>query len=270
MKKCCFFSKASSDLLHQARRQMFIPVPHPSLVSIENSTESFPVRRVYCVGRNYWDHALEMEKKQKAMGIDGDPREPPFFFQKPAYGAVVDTSIQNIIPYPSLTKELEFEVELVVAIGQSGHNISVEEAQQYVYALGVGCDLTRRDLQNEAKSKRRPWDAAKAFDFSAPCGPLRKVSTLPKPGAIMTLKRNHHVCQKTSLDLMIFSIAESISHLSKQVTIHAGDLIFTGTPAGVGPLVVGDSVLCSITVSDKPNAEELVPPCAFSIGTPSS
>ncbi|KAJ8602135.1 hypothetical protein CTAYLR_001654 [Chrysophaeum taylorii] len=213
----------------------------------------FPVRRVYCIGRNYYDHAVEMEARHRALGLDDTKaREAPFFFQKPCE-AVVDTSVRNV-RYPPGTSQLEFECEMVVGLTSTG-----------VGYYGVGCDLTRRDLQNEAKAKRRPWEAAKSFDDSAPCGPLVAAEGLPKD-AVMQLAKNGEICQKTALDLMIFDVPEALRQLSNEVALQAGDILFTGTPAGVGRCEPGDRIECTITKDGR----DLVPPCSFTILEPTA
>ncbi|WP_431856773.1 fumarylacetoacetate hydrolase family protein [Azospirillum sp.] len=192
--------------------------------------DPFPVRRVYCVGRNYAAHARE-------MGADPD-REPPFFFAKPADAVVADGAT---VPYPPQTKNLHHEIELVVAIGKEGSNIPVESALEHVYGYAVGLDLTRRDLQNAAKKEGKPWDMGKGFDASAPCGTMRRAADIghPDKGAV-TLSVNGELRQKGDLNDLIWSVAETISYLSGLVELKPGDLIYTGTPEGVGPVVSGD------------------------------
>lgn len=238
--------------------------PQLSTVPIVSSTfeatgEMFPVRRIYCVGRNYWAHAVEMEDRAKKIGIDGDPREPPFFFQKSSFDTLV---VDGRVPYPPMTQQLEFEVELIVALVGQGRNVAVEDAPSLVGYYGVGCDLTRRDLQTNAKTLRRPWDTAKSFDFSAPCSALTDVK--PPDNARLRLTKNGILQQETTLDLMIFSVDECIAALSKEVTLQPGDIIFSGTPAGVSTLLPGDDVLCSVVAPDSES--NLLPPCRFSIG----
>jgi fumarylpyruvate hydrolase len=198
----------------------------------KDSNKRFPVRRVFCVGRNYASHALEM---------GSDPvRESPFFFMKPA-DAVVDAA--GMVPYPPLTSDLHHEIELVVAIGGSGVNLSEQQASQLVWGYGVGVDLTRRDLQAEAKKHGRPWEWGKAFDASAPCSPLIPAQTAAlQPDAHIWLKVNGELRQSGKLNELIWSVAEVIAHISRSVALKPGDLIYTGTPAGVGPLRPGDRV----------------------------
>jgi fumarylpyruvate hydrolase len=190
----------------------------------------FPVHRIYCVGRNYAAHARE-------MGHD-PTREEPFFFLKPA-DAVLPS--HSTIPYPRMTKDFHHEVELVLAIGKPGRNIEVERAHDHIWGAAVGIDLTRRDLQMEAKKLGRPWDMGKAFDESAPCGAITALAGRPLPGAsIITLTVNGHFRQRSTLSALIWSPAEILFWLSKYVDLLAGDLIYTGTPEGVGPIVAGD------------------------------
>ncbi|WP_114861858.1 fumarylacetoacetate hydrolase family protein [Azospirillum brasilense] len=192
--------------------------------------DPFPVRRIYCVGRNYAAHARE-------MGADPD-REPPFFFMKPADAIVADGTA---IPYPPRTANLHHEIELVVAIGTGGRDIPVERALDHVYGYGVGLDMTRRDLQNAAKKEGKPWDMGKGFDQSAPCGTLRRAADIghPDKGSV-TLSVNGALRQKGDLADLIWTVSETISYLSGLVELQPGDLIYTGTPEGVGPVVAGD------------------------------
>ncbi len=190
----------------------------------------FPVRRVYCVGRNYAAHARE-------MGHDPD-REAPFFFCKPADALLTGDAD---MPYPPATKDLHHEMELVVALKSGGVDIKVEDALSHVWGYACGLDMTRRDVQGEAKKLGRPWDMGKGFDHSAPIGLLVPASALPDPTTgLLELKVNGVVRQTTDLSFMIWSIAETISYLSGLVTLEAGDLIFTGTPEGVAACVRGD------------------------------
>jgi fumarylpyruvate hydrolase len=203
-------------------------LPAPS-IAISGSEQRFPVRRIYCVGRNYAEHAREMGH---------DPRkELPFFFSKPA-DAVVDTA--SVLPYPSRTAELHHEVELVVALHQRGVNVDPAAAAAMIFGHAVGIDLTRRDLQAEAKKSGRPWDMAKGFDHSAPVGPL--MPGIPPSSGAISLSIDGQVRQHGDLKDMIWNVAEIIAALSTYVEIAPGDLIFTGTPAGVGPIKRGESV----------------------------
>ena len=219
----------------------FTPPALPSL-AIFGSSERFPIRRVFCVGRNYAAHARE-------MGSNPD-REPPFFFTKPA-DAVVPA--EGALPYPPATQDLHHEIELVVALRSGGADIPADEALAKVWGYGVGLDLTRRDLQAAAKENGRPWDMAKGFDASAPCSPLRPVSSFghPSEDACIRISVNGTVRQEGTLDEMIWPIADIIAHLSRLVTLAPGDLIFTGTPSGVGALVPGDRVHGEIAGVDE-------------------
>lgn len=200
----------------------------PSL-AIEGRTERYPVRRIYCVGRNYAEHARE-------MGHDPG-REAPFFFQKAFDSLVTDT----VLPYPSATESLHHEIEMVVALGSGGRDIPADEALQHVFGYAVGLDMTRRDLQARAKAQGRPWSAAKAFDHAAPCSPIVPVdrSGHPSEGDI-GLRINGEVRQRGDLSDLIWSVPEVIASLSTLFELKAGDLIFTGTPSGVGEVARGD------------------------------
>jgi fumarylpyruvate hydrolase len=201
--------------------------------AIAGSADRFPVRRIYCVGQNYAAHARE-------MGSDPE-RKPPFFFTKPP-DAVVPTGTR--LPYPTLTRDLHHEVELVVALGEGGERIDVADAAALIYGWGVGIDLTRRDLQTEAKQLGRPWDMAKGFDHSAPLAPL-VLGVPPSAGAIQ-LRVNGQLKQSGDLADMIWAVPEVIANLSTYVRLAPGDLIFTGTPSGVGAIRPGDTVRGSI------------------------
>jgi len=191
---------------------------------------AFPVRRVYCVGRNYAAHARE-------MGHDPD-REAPFFFCKPADALLIGDAD---MPYPPMTSDLHHEMELVVALKSGGSNIAEADAMSHVWGYAAGLDMTRRDLQGEAKKLGRPWDMGKGFDHSAPIGLLVPASALPDPGhGKIELKVNGVVRQSSDLSFLIWSVAETIAYLSRLVTLEAGDLIFTGTPEGVAACVKGD------------------------------
>jgi fumarylpyruvate hydrolase len=205
--------------------------PVPSL-AVEGSDARFPVGRIYCVGRNYAEHARE-------MGHDPD-REPPFFFMKAANSVVPSGST---IAYPVGTKDVHHEIEMVVAIGKGGKNIPVEKALEHVWGYAVGLDMTRRDIQGEAKKMGRPWEMGKSFDESAPVSALRPASAIghPAKGAIW-LKVNGQVKQQGDLAMQIWSVPEQINYLSNLITLQPGDLIFSGTPAGVGPVKAGDKL----------------------------
>lgn len=213
-----------------------IPAPPTPSVAVAGSTHRFPVRRIVCVGRNYAAHARE-------MGSDPD-REPPFFFAKPA-DAVVDDGAT--LPFPPDTADLHHEVELVVAIGTGGRDIPVAQALDHVWGYAIGNDLTRRDLQKAAKAKGRPWALAKGFDASAPVGPVHPVAAVghPSKGAV-TCTVDGVERQRGDLGDLIWSVAEVIAQLSATVALAPGDLIFTGTPAGVGPLERGSTCVCAI------------------------
>ncbi|WP_133646077.1 fumarylacetoacetate hydrolase family protein [Paraburkholderia flava] len=212
--------------------QFAIPAPAVTSVAIAGSDERFPVRRVFCVGRNYADHALEM---------GGNPdREPPFFFQKPT-DAVVPAA--GTIPYPPLTRDLHHEIEMVIAIGKEGTNVAAGDALDLVWGYGLGVDLTRRDLQGEAKKTGRPWDWGKGFDASAPVTPLHPVSAVGHLGAgRIWLSVNGTLRQQGDLNQLIWPVADIIRYVSESVTLKPGDLIFSGTPAGVAALQPGDTV----------------------------
>lgn len=210
--------------------------PARASVAVAAEASRFPVRRIFCVGRNYAKHALE-------MGSDPD-REPPFFFAKPA-DAVVDAGPEDNpqIPYPPQTEDFHHEVELAVAVGKSGTAIEVDQALNHVFGYAVALDLTRRDLQMDAKKHGRPWDLGKGFDRSAPIAPLHRVSSVghPSQGRIY-LEVDGEVRQDADLRELIWPVADVISILSRSITLAPGDLILTGTPAGVGPLSVGQKV----------------------------
>jgi fumarylpyruvate hydrolase len=212
---------------------MQLPKVVPTTVAIAGTSDRFSVRRIYCVGQNYADHARE-------MGSDPS-RQAPFFFSKPA-DAVVENG--TTLPYPAQTHDLHHEVELVIALASGGADIAADNASKLIFGYGVGIDLTRRDLQSEAKKAGRPWDLAKGFDHSAPLGPLVP-GTPPLAGAI-ELSVNGAVKQRGDLSQMIWSVNEIIATLSTFVTLQGGDLIFTGTPSGVGPIRTGETVRCAI------------------------
>lgn len=203
---------------------------------IQGSDARFPVHRIYCIGRNYAEHARE-------MGAEVVSRGNPVFFLKPADAIVTD----NEVPYPSVTRELHHEVEMVVALSSGGRAIDGARALQCVFGYGVGLDLTRRDLQAAAKAKGLPWDTAKAFDASAPVSALRAASEIGHPArARLSLHVNGEPHQDTDIAEMIFPVADIIAELSKLFELRAGDLIFTGTPAGVGPLARGDTFVAEL------------------------
>ena len=203
----------------------------PISIDIVGSDQRFPVRRVYCVGRNYLAHIREMK--------EGDERDPPFFFQKPADSVVTD----GRVPYPTLTDDFQFEFELVVAIGSDASNVSPDTALDHVFGYAAGLDMTRRDRQRECNKRGLPWEQGKSFDHSAPCGPIHPVA---KVGHIrsgtLNLSVNGAVRQDSVLEKMIWNVHEIVSELSKQYRLLPGDLIFTGTPEGVGPVQRGDKL----------------------------
>ena len=216
--------------------------PPPAVVGVPvlGTDALFPVHRIYCVGRNYADHAQE-------MGHSG--REAPFFFMKPADAVlVVCPGSPTQLPYPSLTSNLHHEVELVVAIGRGGSNISPEQAAQHIFGYAVGLDMTRRDLQNDMKKQGRPWCISKGFDHSAPIGPITPLSDAGDlTAAGISLHVNGQPRQTGQLAQMIWSVAETIAQLSAAWALQAGDLIYTGTPAGVAAVQPGDVLLGRIS-----------------------
>jgi fumarylpyruvate hydrolase len=212
-----------------AMTALTFPAPRPPTVSILGEEAAFPVRRILCVGRNYAAHRREM---------GGDDRDPPFFFAKPA-DAVVPSGAE--IAYPSQTHDLHHEIELVVALGAGGAGVTPDQALDLVFGYATGVDLTRRDLQSAARSKGQPWDAAKGFDDSAPISPIRRWRGAPPSGSIQ-LWVNDTLKQHALISDMIWNVPEIIAEASKLWRLEAGDLIFTGTPEGVGPLDAGDRI----------------------------
>lgn len=208
--------------------------PAPATVPVTDG-RVFPVRRIYCVGRNYAEHALE-------MGHSG--REAPFFFLKPGDALLpVESGVTGAMPYPPLTQDLHHEVELVVAIGRGGRDIPAVQALEHVWGYAVGLDMTRRDLQAEMKKAGRPWCIAKGFEASAPIGPITPAAAVPGiHGAPIALDVNGTVRQLSHVDRMIWSVAEVIEHLSRAWALAPGDLIYTGTPQGVAAVRVGDVI----------------------------
>ncbi|WJH40042.1 fumarylacetoacetate hydrolase family protein [Aliirhizobium terrae] len=216
-------------------RATVIPAPEPVLLDVVGETEQFPVRRVYCVGRNYADHAIE-------MGHDPS-REPPFFFQKNADNLYHGETF----PYPSQTSSVHYEVELVMALSGGGADIAPEDALSKVYGYGVGIDFTRRDLQDQMKKMGRSWEVAKAFENSAPVSALVPASKIGHPQeAAIWLDVNGARKQDGNLNQMIWKLPEIIAELSKLFVLAPGDVIMTGTPAGVGPIVKGDKITCGV------------------------
>jgi fumarylpyruvate hydrolase len=228
---------------------LFDPLPTMSL-AVEGESRRFPLRRIFCVGRNYADHIKE-------MGFEPE-REPPFFFTKPIDALVEDG---ETVAYPPITENFHHEAELVIAIGKRGANIAVDQALEHVYGYAVGNDLTRRDLQFQLRDRGRPWDWSKAFDRSAVVGTIS-----PMPGkalageTVIQLTVNGEVRQNAKLETMIWNVAEIIAALSTSVEIRPGDLVFTGTPAGVGPLKVGDS--CTVSIDGLQPVTTLIGPAA--------
>jgi fumarylpyruvate hydrolase len=217
-----------------------IPNPPRSALPIQGTQDLFPVRRVYCVGRNYAAHARE-------MGAD-PTREPPFFFMKPADALQVVPDGETVAhPYPQKTQNYHHEIELVVALGRGGRDIDAAQALDHVYGYAVGLDMTRRDLQDDAKALRRPWELGKAADASGPVGVLRPASVIghPSRGAI-TLSVDGQVRQSGDLSDMIWSVAEQIAYLSAYFALEPGDVIFAGTPEGVGAVSRGQTMLGAI------------------------
>ncbi|WP_396433224.1 fumarylacetoacetate hydrolase family protein [Limnohabitans sp.] len=218
---------------------VFSPMPTVS-VPVLGMAARFPVHRIYCVGRNYEEHAKE-------MGFSG--REPPFFFLKPTDSlVVVDSAQTGAMPYPSLTQNLHHEIELVVAIGKGGRNIAASDAAQHIFGYAVGLDMTRRDLQNDMKKQGRPWCIGKAFDHSAPIGPITpKAQAGDVDHAEISLQVNGSDRQRSNVAKLIWNVAETIEHLSAAWELQAGDLIYTGTPEGVAAVVTGDTLVAQIT-----------------------
>lgn len=233
-------AKAATTVDAQNSVQTPFALPARTFIGIEGSKQVFPVRRIYCIGRNYEAHARE-------MGSDPN-REPPFFFQKPtdaiqyvAKGTVAEH------PYPSLTKNYHYEVELVACLKSGGKNIAVEHALEHVFGYALGLDMTRRDLQRALGDQKKPWEIGKSFDHSAPVGPI-----IPAPqfGAIkdqnISLTVNGQLKQQAKLNQMTWSVAEQIAQLSQANELFAGDIIYSGTPENVGPVVKGDTIVCKL------------------------
>ncbi|MCK9550919.1 fumarylacetoacetate hydrolase family protein [Aquamicrobium sp.] len=228
---------------------LFEPLPTFS-IAVEGETRRFPVRRIFCVGRNYADHIKE-------MGFQPE-REPPFFFTKPVDALVADGAA---VAYPPLTENFHHEAELVVAIGKAGAEIPVEQALDYVYGYAAGNDLTRRDLQFALRDRGRPWDWSKGFDASAVVGTIMPMPGRELPGDTrIRLTVNGEQRQDATLDTMVWNVAEIVSALSASVAVKPGDLVFTGTPAGVGPLVAGD--VCTVEIGGLASVTTAVGPRA--------
>jgi fumarylpyruvate hydrolase len=227
-----------------------IPVPslvHPEL-PVVGRAEKFPVRRIYCVGRNYLAHIREMK--------EADERDPPFFFQKPSDALVSDGKV----PYPSATDDFQYEFELVIAIGVAASNLNPEEALGCVYGYAVGLDMTRRDRQRESFKQGLPWEIGKSFDHSSPCGPIHPVAVCGhKLTGALELSVNGKVRQQSELEKMIWNVPEIISQLSRQYRLMPGDLVYTGTPDGVGAVVPGDRLVGTVA-GLEPLVVDIVPP----------
>jgi fumarylpyruvate hydrolase len=217
-----------------ANRYVISPPPQAA-IAVAGSDKVFPVRRIWCVGRNYIEHIREMGQ---------DERLPPFYFAKFPDMIVPDG---GTVPYPSLTKDMHHEVELVVALKSGGRNIAVDKANDCIYGYAVGIDLTRRDLQIASRDLKRPWEVGKSFDYSAPCGAIKPASETghPTKGKI-TLKCNGEIRQDGDLNQLIWNVPEIIANLSTIVELAAGDIIMTGTPAGVAATVAGDKLECAV------------------------
>jgi fumarylpyruvate hydrolase len=212
-----------------------IPTVAPTVLPILGGG-FFPVRRIYCVGRNYLDHIREMK--------EADERDPPFFFQKPRDAVTGDGAR---VPYPPFTSDFQFEVELVAALGKGGSNIPPSAANDLIWGYAVGIDFTRRDRQREARDMKLPWEAGKSFDASAPCGPIAQgLDPARFKHCTITLSVNGVTRQQGDTGQMIWSVPEVIAQLSKQVRLEPGDLIYTGTPSGVGPVLPGDVIAAQI------------------------
>ena len=219
---------------------MSAQAPHalPTVAATEAAVAGgglFPVRRIYCVGRNYLDHIREMK--------EADERDPPFFFQKPRDAIVLDGAS---VPYPPFTSDFQFEVELVAALGKGGRDIAIEAANSLIWGYAVGIDFTRRDRQRDARDMRLPWEVGKSFDASALCGPIAPKDPAHFERCAITLAVNGVERQRGDTGQMIWNVPEVIAQLSKQVRLEAGDLIYTGTPSGVGPVVPGDLITAHI------------------------
>ena len=215
----------------------FIFHPATTTVAVVGSQRKFPVRRIYCVGRNYISHIREMK--------EADERDPPFFFQKPS-DAIVPNGAE--IEYPADTGDFQYEVELVVALSRGGRDVPIANALSLVFGYAVGLDMTRRDRQREAREKQLPWEMGKAFDQSAPCGALSEVEDVGHPDSgTIALSVNGQQMQTGDLDQMIWNVPEIIANLSTQYELFPGDLIYSGTPAGVGPVLPGDKIHATIS-----------------------
>ncbi len=217
-----------------------IPVPPVPSLPVVGRADRFPVHRIYCVGRNYEEHAKE-------MGFTG--REPPFFFMKPADAVLpINQGETGTMSYPTLTKSLHHEIELVAAIGTGGKNIQAADALRHIWGYGIGLDMTRRDLQGEMKKQGRPWDIGKGFEQSAPIGPITPAAQAGDvTKADIWLQVNGQDRQRSTVSKLIWSIGEIIEHVSAAWELQPGDLIFTGTPEGVAAVVSGDTLVAGVT-----------------------
>jgi len=215
--------------------ELVVPAPEMTVIPVTTGGY-FPVRRIYCVGRNYVSHIREM--------MEADERDPPFFFQKPRDSIVWD---QSVLAYPPATSDFQFEVELVAAVGREAVRVSTQSALDCVWGYAIGLDMTRRDRQREARDMQLPWEKGKSFDQSAPCGPLHPTAKVGHlTSGTIALSVNSAERQRGDLKEMIWNVAEVIAQLSTEVALKPGDLVYTGTPAGVGPVQPGDRMECSI------------------------
>lgn len=225
-----------------------LPVVARPELPVVGRAEKFSVRRIYCVGRNYLEHIREMK--------EADERDPPFFFQKPSDALVADGKV----PYPVFTEDFQYECELVVAIGAAASDVGTDSALDCVFGYAVGFDMTRRDRQREAFRKGLPWEVGKSFDHSSPCGPVHPVALCGHPASgPLELSVNGQVRQRSVLEKMIWNVPEILSQLSRQYRLMPGDLVYTGTPDGVGAVVPGDRLVGTIGALE-PLAVEIVPP----------
>ena len=228
-------SMTNKSMTSKSMTSFVIEQPAVTVIPVHHTDAVFPIRRIYCIGRNYAAHTIEM---------GGDPnREEPFFFQKNAQNA----DVSGEFPYPPKTSDVHHEVEMVVALKGGGKNISVDDALDYVYGYGVGIDMTRRDLQAAAKEQRRPWEPGKAFERSAPMSKIMPATDIGHPDrGRITLSVNGELRQEGDLGQMIWKVPEQIAYLSRFYDIAGGDIIMSGTPSGVGPVQRGDTVHCDL------------------------
>lgn len=229
--------------------QWAVPIEPRTSLAVRGHAARFPVRRVYCIGRNYLAHIREMG--------EADERDPPIFFQKPA-DAVVEQGAP--LPYPACTRDYQYEAELVVAMGRGGHDIAVDQALDHVFGYAVGLDMTRRDLQRALAKAGHPWENGKAFDHSAPCGEIVPAAVCGHPArGALTLHVNGRQRQHSDLSQMIWSVPEIIANLSRLYRLMPGDLIYTGTPDGVGPVQAGDTLVATVEGVGTFRAEVVAP-----------